>query len=135
VLWLGMFRQNVASAIVASLVVVCCLGGCRSWEAIELASAPAPLGHVRVRRGGSRWVELRQARVEGDTALVGYMGEMTTVAVPLGSITGVEQRRIDGAGTIMTAILVPIGAAVFFLVLSDGYYTLRPGAVAGSPES
>ena len=103
-------------------------GACRSWQPVELAPGPIPAERVRIRAGQTDWLELSNARVEGDSLLAGWaVGAARDVRLPLKQVTSAQVIRFDPPLTVMAVILTPIAiVAVFLFATKDMVYTFGP---------
>lgn len=104
-------RESLAVRWIALLLFTTFTGACASWQPVEGSDVP---DRVRVITTARDTVELEEARVHGDSILVGLDPQAdATRAMPLDSVSRIETRQLSerdegliASGALVVALVV-----------------------------
>jgi len=96
------------------------LSACTSWQPIAIETGAVP-ERVRVTTGSLERVELRNARLVGDTAIEGLSRGRTPRSIPLVDIQLLEQGQINSGRTVLLVLVwIPLGLFTVALACAGG---------------
>lgn len=109
-------HSNSFRAIVPMSMVTVLLSACTSWQPISLEPSAVP-HKVRITTESER-IELKDARLVGDTAIAGLLKGRNPRSSRLVDIQLLERGQIDSGRTILLVVGIPVGLVAGLLALA-----------------